>query len=316
MKLRGLEALFVAAVGFMVGASGRVEADVIVYATGDNGLTATFGTLDLTTGQYIQSGTPSQIVASLTSGPGGTLYAGVTDYKTGNQHLYTISASGALTQFGTATSSPSGVGFWGLAYAGSSGFYAVDATRPSNFDRIAADGNSLSVVGTLPTALLSQGELAYGPDGSLYYTSASLSSAQLYRVDPLTGAATAVGTGLHTFDNNPLTLVTAGGQLYGIDNGGGSPLGIPIYTINTTTGLATPTGAYVTGLPSGYTLDTAAPQSAVPEPSTLTLAVIGFGGFALAGLRRLWRRKWAGKGDGGNSRCNSLRPVSFSRDSH
>jgi hypothetical protein len=286
-----------AALAFMVGASGRVEADIIVYATGDNGAADTFGTLDLTTGQYIQSGTPSQIVASLTSGAGGTLYAGVTNYSRGSEHLYTISAAGALTQFGSVVSSSSGYGFWGLAYAGPSGFYAVDAMFPSNFDKIAADGNSLSVVGTLPTTAISQGELAYGPNGSLYYTNASLSSPpQFYSVDPLTGAATAVGTGLNTLDNHPLTLVAAGGQLYGIDNGSssGSPLGIPIYTINTTTGLATLTGVDVTGLPSGYTLDTAAPLSTVPEPSTLTLAVLGFGGFALDGLRRFWRRKKKG----------------------
>ncbi len=70
---------------------------------------------------------------------------------------------------------------------------------------------------------------------------------------------TAIGTGENTLNNDPLTLVAAGGQIYGIDTASvsGSELGIPIYTVDTTTGVATPTGVSVTGLHRGFTLDTA-----------------------------------------------------------
>ena len=62
-----------------------------------------------------------------------------------------------------------------------------------------------------------------------------------------------------TFDNDPLTLVDTAGRLYGIDTVEATGSGpINIYTINTATGVATATGVTVAGLPSGYTLDTAA----------------------------------------------------------
>ena len=84
-----------------------------------------------------------------------------------------------------------------------------------------------------------------------------------------------------------MTLVTAGGQLYGIDTielSGSGP--INIYTIDTTTGVAIATGATVTGLASGFTLDTA---TAVPEPSSLVLyAIAGVIGLVVARARSKW----------------------------
>ena len=68
-----------------------------------------------------------------------------------------------------------------------------------------------------------------------------------------TGAATAVGSGLGTTD--PLALVSVGSTLYGIDTF--MPSNPSIYTIDTTTGVATEIGT-VSGLPTGYTLDTMA----------------------------------------------------------
>jgi hypothetical protein len=88
-------------------------------------------------------------------------------------------------------------------------------------------------------------------------------TATLYQVNTTTGAATALGSGLGTSD--PLALVSVGSTLYGIDTF--IPSAPSIFIINSTTGVATEIGT-VSGLPTGYTLDTLA---SVPEPSTITL---------------------------------------------
>ena len=80
-------------------------------------------------------------------------------------------------------------------------------------------------------------------------------------------AATAAGSGLGTTD--PLALASVGSTLYGFDTF--IPSAPSIFTINTTTGAATEIGT-VSGLPTGYTLDTLA---SVPEPSAITLLGTG-----------------------------------------
>lgn len=279
--------LLIAAVtlGFVFGAAGRVNADIVVRATASLNLSnnSLFGTLDLTTGQFAQSNALSGTVLSLTAGPTGALFAGLPD-----GHLYTLSGSGVLSQFGSITAPvpPGGFqnGFWGLANVGPNGFFAINVNDfPFTLDRITPDANSLNVVGSLGStaavAVFGTGGLAVGPDGALYYNATTVAGVdQLYRVNPATGVATAIGSGLGTLNNDALTLVTANGTLYGVDTFALSSFSpIQIYTINTTTGVATYTGVNVTGLAPGYTLDTVA---AIPEPSPLLLA----GAVALLGL--------------------------------
>ena len=126
-------------------------------------------------------------------------------------------------------------------------------------------------MGTLSTSFWSfnSGNLAFGPNGNLYFDVWPTPSnvATLYQVNTTTGAATAVGSGLGSTD--PLALVSVGSTLYGIDTF--VPSDPSIFTINTTTGVATDIGT-VSGLPTGYTLDTLA---SVPEPSTFTLLATG-----------------------------------------
>ncbi len=281
-----------AVLGLVIGTTVEVEADSVVNATADNGSTFLFGKLDLTTGQFSRIATTSTLFGSLTAGADGTLYGGALD-----SHLYTISPSGALSQFGTVTAPPSILfpGFLGLASEGSAGFFADSVTAANSSTtapatatlvHISADGTSSSVVGTMGTTFGSynSGNLAFGPDGKLYFNCWNSNTNQvptLFSVNTSTGAVTQIGSNLGTID--PLALGSVGGTLYGIDTF--APTNPNIFTINTTTGVATGIGT-VSGLPTGYTLDTITLAS-VPEPSALTLLVSGILG--VLGVSRLRR---------------------------
>jgi hypothetical protein len=267
-----------AALLLALGVTAETRAGNVVYATADNGTTFLFGTMDLTTGQFTQVATTTPLFGSITGGAGGTLYGGEGNL---NFNLDTISPSGMTTRFGSVTAPSNSFGFTGLASAGVAGFYAIYQTGslPGPFsatlEHISADGNSSSVVGTLSSSFWSfnSGNLAFGPNGKLYFNVWPTPSdvATLYEVNTTTGAATAVGSGLGTTD--PLALVSVGSTLYGIDTF--VPSTPSIFTIRTTTGVATAIGT-VSGLPTGYTLDT---MASVPEPATITL--LGTGALAL-----------------------------------
>ena len=57
-------------------------------------------------------------------------------------------------------------------------------TNPTTLDLITPDGNSLSVVGPLPS-YAGSGSMSFGPDGQLYQTALNSSGVlQLYRIKP------------------------------------------------------------------------------------------------------------------------------------
>ncbi len=266
-----------AALGFLLGTGPEVNAGQTVYATADNGTTNLFGTLNLATGQFTEIATTTQLFGSLTTGTGGALYGGATDFN-----LYSISGSGTTSVFGTVTDQLRSFGFLGLASQGAAGFFAdsVIATDSINggftaeLEHIAADGNSSTYVGTMGASFgsFNSGNLAFAPNGNLYFdawNTIASDVATLYQVNTTTGATTAVGSGLGSA--NPLTLGTVGTTLYGIDTF--TPTSPVIYTIDTSTGVATAVGT-VSGLPSGFTLDLIS-FSSVPEPSAITLFVTG-----------------------------------------
>ena len=259
-----------------LGAAAETRADNVVYATADNGTTNLFGTMDLTTGQFTQISTTTPLFGSMTVGAGGTLYGGEGNL---NFNLATISPSGVPSQFGTVTAPSNSFGFTGLASAGAAGFFAIYQTGslPGPFsatlEHISADGNSSSVVGTLSTSFWSfnSGNLAFGPNGKLYFDVWPTPSnvATLYEVNTTTGAATAVGSGLGIDRPSGAGLCRDQRSMASTPS---SPPTPSIFTINTTTGVATEIGT-VSGLPTGYTLDTMA--GSVPEPATITLLGTG-----------------------------------------
>jgi hypothetical protein len=243
-----------------------------IFVTADNGTTNVFGTLDPTTGQFTQIATTTPLFYALTTGQGGKLYGA--DVNSG--HLYTISHSGVTTQYGSTTA-PSA--FYGLAYSRSTGNFFATTLDPMNvtFYSIAGDGNSKSLVGQIAepnSGYFPTGNLAFGPGGKLYFNySTDLvdggANSTLYTVNPSTGALNVIGSGLGT---DILSLFSNGTTLYGVDSIATSHIGI--FTINTTTGVATQVST-VTGLPSGggYFVDTA--TSSVPDTgSTLEFAFI------------------------------------------
>ncbi len=287
------------------GAYNLGSGDKVVYATADDpnssgtgcgwcwgggggGFFATypnlFGTMDLTTGQFTEISATSPLVDSLAASPGGTLYAWGDD-----TNLYTISPAGATSQDVAITPPGSSYRVLGIASAGAAGFFANsvtpngDGTFTSILDHMSADGTSISPIGTMGASFdtSNTGDLAFAPNGTLYFDTENASGVPtLYSVNTTNGAATAVGSGLN--EPKPLTLVSVGTVLYGIDTY--SPTNPAIYTIDTTTGVATYV-ATVTGLGTGYFLDTMALQTAsMPAINTSSLtsvqsnAVVNFGG--------------------------------------
>ena len=189
-----------------------------VYITADN-LEGTnlFGTLNVVTGQFTQIASTDPLFLALTKGPGGKIYGA--DANSG--HLFTISSSGAITQYGSVTA-PSA--FYGLAYSHSAGKFLADNLDPMNVTlySITGDGNSSSLVGQLAgpnSGFFPTGNLAFGPGGNLYFNYSSDvanggANSTLYTVNTSTGALTAVGNGL---GSDILALFSDGNTLYGID---------------------------------------------------------------------------------------------------
>lgn len=241
-----------------------------VYVTADN-LEGTnlFGTLNIATGQFSQITTTDQVFLGLTSGPGGKLHGA--DVNSG--HLFSISTTGATTQYGSVTA-PSA--FYGLAYSHSAGkFFADDLSATNvNLYSITKDGNSSSLVGQLAgpnSGFFPTGNLVFGTGGDLYFDYSSDlvngSNSTLYTVDTSTGALTKIGSGL---GSGILALFSDGTALYGIDANLTSDIGV--FSIDTTTGVATRVST-LTGLPSDNFFVDAAAGSTADTGSTLALFI-------------------------------------------
>jgi hypothetical protein len=248
-------ALFLAALVFI----SPVYARNTVYVTADNlAGTNLFGTLNLETGEFTQIAQTTPLFYALSAGPEGRIYGA--DLNTGT--IFTISDRGVTKPYGTITAPGyqfSGYGFFGLAYQSwEDKFFAVnvDPMHVSLY-RIGSHGRTQTDIGVIEgpnTGIFFSGSLAIGPHGKFYYNFVPSSGPQLYVIDQFTGAPTPIGSGLGT---DVLALFSDGSKLFGIDTDTNSEIGI--YVIDIETGVATPTGVTVKGLPAtnDFYIDTA-----------------------------------------------------------
>ncbi len=142
--------------------------------------------------------------------------------------------------------------------------------------------NSLYTINTATGAAALVGTGTYNSSGdlefasSLFLTSATSSTDQLFTVDPTTGAGTPVGGGIGYAQVYGLAYVPETNTLYGFNDVGNN-----VIAINTGTGA----GTFVANYSGSFEILGAA--TAVPEPRAAGIMVVGFG--ALAGV--LARRK-------------------------
>jgi hypothetical protein len=256
-------------------AGGSAGAGPVVYVVDAEN---EFGTLDLSSGAFTLLGDfppgtgrhgPFPIVGLGFSGPG---QLSAIDSK-GN--VFAVDpTNAAVTPLFSSGTFPNGGGGDGHGI-----LYAFDMVT-GNVDALNVTNGTVKTITNFPSTQ-STGFTAVGPDGSLYITVLNTNPGgafdDLYRINPLTGAITDLGSDL----NNLYAGVFVGSTLYGFSPYGG------IYTINTTTGQETFMGAY--SLPSGDAIYAAAFQGqSVPEPSSLIL--LGGGAVCMAGFAARSRR--------------------------
>lgn len=243
-----------------------------------------FGTVDLSTGIYTLIGNTPVSIDALTFTPDGTLYGLGT-----NGNLYTVNPATAQTTDLGSTGT-----FFRLNSLAARGDGLLFADDPfGDLYRVdPATALATLVGGSGVFGLHEEGGLAFGPDDTLY-SLISFFGSSLYTRDPQTGAAARVGTS-PTGINSPGGLFFDNDRLYAFD------FFSNIYTIDTTTGVGTPTGVSVSG-GFGSIRGAAAPRAAIiPEPSTLALLVsisVGGAGYLLrkrrhaAGMQVTLRRR-------------------------
>jgi hypothetical protein len=239
----------------------------VTSASGDTlyaNLSDSFGTLDPTTGVFTPLGT-SPSIFGMGFAPDGTLYA--TDSATPAGVYQVDPLSGNLTSLGSLISDSatgSTVGSDGLIYAVSADpnaiFFTIDPTTLA--ENVINSGFAFSSDG-----------LAVFANGTFYTDAIGGGNDVLEAVDPVTGVATQIGTGMGV-------QIFAGANVNGTIYGGAADGNL--YSIEPSTGLAT-FDATITGS-SGDVFALAS----VPEPSTAMLAGAGI---ALIGLVFTVRRR-------------------------
>jgi len=278
--------------------SSAARADTIVYAETS---AQQFGTVDLNTGTFNYIGDNFNPANPDLSGPLG--------FGVANGNLYTVhwgsGSTQALYEIDPATGTETYVADTGsneIQGIGSTanGLYAVTGLLGGPFIL-----NSLNpLTGTLtPIGATGFTNTSVGLDVSAVSDTGALfatSGTDLYSIDTSTGTATLIGSlgstfasSLDTPDDSMLSLLYENGVLYGSYE---SSLFAPhpaytIYTINTTTGLATALSTGTEGpsyfsspypVPLAYFAPDPIPSAAIPEPSSPALIVLMAVPFILA----------------------------------
>ncbi|MGH9352279.1 MAG: PEP-CTERM sorting domain-containing protein [Terriglobia bacterium] len=265
---------YLSCVVLLLAFSASLQADDLAYQLNGGG---GFGHVDLNTGvrhgipfQDCPLGSPAGCYVGL-GASNGVLYTAADTGTTASAsiNVYEVSLTGGggsliaqlpccATALGSTTSGLYGVGADGNLYSFSAATDTLTLIGPTGVSPVQQQGLSVN-------------------SGALYFDSAG----NLYTLNTATGAATLIGPMDTT--NDVGAMLWEDGTLYGTDAPGDSQKA-EIFTINTTTGVATDTGlGGAAGIGGGGLAPDPVPTS-TPEPAGLLLMATGL--LVLAGLLR------------------------------
>lgn len=279
MKLRAATSCFMGAILLSGIMTGPVAAgNMTVYVIGFRG---EFGTLDLSNPSDITFNSIKNM-GIRTAGMGftssGSLY--LLDLNFTAAHLLNIDpTNGNFHDLGAVGDTALG------ATMGLDGktMYAIDQNSPAGVYSLTPPSTTINPIG--PTSIASpDGLLAFSPKGTLYTDSFNISGDALYSIDRKTGQSTPIGTGFGA-GIGIATGLFLNGTFFGF-GGNFNDNSLDVYTINTSTGLATVYGTYSLGTgDNSEILGVALAPSSVPEPSTL---LMGIASIVLMGMASVW----------------------------
>ena len=275
-----------AMLGFAVGSA---QADSVAYVAAydysEFGQPSSFGQLDLTTGVFTQIGnlnTGDNAVFGMGFGAGGQIYGVGSPVGPGTYpgELFGINpATGATTDLGSIPFEPAGAATDSSGTLYALNYYSSPSPPPTALYSMIPPSNAVNLIGNV--SFSADGLVAIDANGNLF--ASGNGDGSFYEVNTTTLSTTLIG-------NTGLTGLFAGtfvgNTLYGISTNQYTGAET-VVTIDTTNASVT-FGAMISGLPENDLITAAAAPaaSAVPEPESFVLGLLGGLGILASGLRR------------------------------